>query len=239
MVPGLVEATVVPAAQEHEVRQVGPAAALPRAHVMPVAPGRRPVATGPAAVLVAQVERVAQRVGDRAGRPAPVENLRSALDDHPVQRRVAQVEPEVARRDLGSSVAKRSWCRSPTWATITSTCADDSVPSAHAAAVTGSRPTALATRAHRAASAGARSASARSHAFIDVAESRSHRRPASTSAMHSARQASSRSRSRNASASTRASTGSSSSSIARANPATACMTVIVHTFASPPQHRTA
>jgi hypothetical protein len=72
--PGLVEQVVVSGAQQNEVRELRRSAEEPGAHVMALAPGRRPITAREPATVVADDEGVEQRGGDGAGGGAVVED---------------------------------------------------------------------------------------------------------------------------------------------------------------------
>nr|WP_235947382.1 hypothetical protein [Candidatus Frankia alpina] len=77
----VVEETVVPAADEHEVVQAGGAVVGPMPNVVRLAPTRRPVATGECATAVAGDQGAAQVGRDGALRAADVEGDAVRVED--------------------------------------------------------------------------------------------------------------------------------------------------------------
>jgi hypothetical protein len=116
----------------------------------------------------------------------------------------------------GSCCANRSTTRGDRLTQIAWTCALDSRPSAHAAAVRGSRATRRACRVVAAARGRLMRARSASHAAMEVAPSTSHSSARSKASTAAASRASSRSLSANAAASASPSTRMSSEQIAEA-----------------------
>src|SRR5438034_11491297 len=85
----LVHHPMVPATEQDEIAEVGRTAMDPVHEVMSIAPGRRALTTGPAAVTVANPEGPAQGVGDHALAAADVDGHRVLAEQDPGDAAVA------------------------------------------------------------------------------------------------------------------------------------------------------
>ncbi len=85
-----VQGTVVAAAQQYQVVQVGGASVDPVDEVMAFAPGGRPIAAGVHTPRVTNDQGAAQRGVDGAGAAPDVEDLARAVGDDPADAGIAR-----------------------------------------------------------------------------------------------------------------------------------------------------